>query len=136
MPQTLTVVIEGNFPNTFRPGDNISVSGILDYRFKKPVKEIKLQAQLILFANNITLLKLNSTKDNFDKESMTEESQYAEFPLNFYQEYNLNSKENLIVKQLEFRNEVVKKFCPSIFGRQIVKLGLTLSLLGGVSYQN
>jgi DNA helicase MCM9 len=38
LPQAMTVIIEGNFTNSFRPGDDITISGIIDYRYKKPVK--------------------------------------------------------------------------------------------------
>jgi DNA replicative helicase MCM subunit Mcm2 (Cdc46/Mcm family) len=34
------------------------------------------------------------------------------------------------------RNEIVKKFSPNIYGREAIKLGLILSLLGGVSINN
>ncbi len=45
--------------NTFRPGDNVMVSGMLDYRYKKPIKDMKMQCQLIILANNICLQKCN-----------------------------------------------------------------------------
>lgn len=44
--------------------------------------------------------------------------------------------EMVIARQLKYRNEVVESFCPNIFGRHNIKLGLILSLLGGVSYKN
>jgi DNA helicase MCM9 len=57
LPQNLTVLVEGNLASTFRPGDDITVSGILDYRYKKPAKDMKMICQLIIFANSITLQK-------------------------------------------------------------------------------
>ncbi len=42
----------------------------------------------------------------------------------------------MVVKQLEFRREALRNFCPNIYGYQIIKLGLLLGLLGGVSYKN
>jgi DNA replicative helicase MCM subunit Mcm2 (Cdc46/Mcm family) len=39
LPQTLTIIVEGGLEDNFRPGDDITVSGILDYRFKKPGSE-------------------------------------------------------------------------------------------------
>jgi DNA replicative helicase MCM subunit Mcm2 (Cdc46/Mcm family) len=67
LPQTLTIIIEGNFANTFRPGDDITVSGVIDYRYKKPARDMKMQCQLVFFANNIVIQKINNGKDNFDK---------------------------------------------------------------------
>ncbi len=59
MPQNITVLVENSMANTFRPGDNVMISGILDYRYKKPVKDMKMQCQLIIFSNNIRLQKNN-----------------------------------------------------------------------------
>jgi DNA replicative helicase MCM subunit Mcm2 (Cdc46/Mcm family) len=57
MPQNLTVIIEGSMSSNFRPGDDVTISGILDYRYKKPAKDIKMICQLIIFANSISLQK-------------------------------------------------------------------------------
>jgi DNA replicative helicase MCM subunit Mcm2 (Cdc46/Mcm family) len=61
---------------------------------------------------------------------------YASFPLNYYSGYSLTSRERILIKQLEFRREIIENFCPAIYGRSIVKLGLLLSLVGGVSLEN
>lgn len=67
MPQNLTVIIEGTMSSKFRPGDDVKISGILDYRYKKPAKDMKMMCQLIIFANNISLQKPNLIDDNQDK---------------------------------------------------------------------
>lgn len=99
LPQTLTIIVEGGLEDNFRPGDDITVSGILDYRFKKPGSEQKVQMQMVLLANNITIQKSYTAKEN-DRESLYEESQNTEFPVNFYNEFSLASRQNIIIKQL------------------------------------
>ena len=60
--------------STFRPGDDVAISGILDYRYKKPVKDMKMVCQLIVFANSISLQKQSNQDDTQDKESVTDVS--------------------------------------------------------------
>ena len=70
----MTVIVEGNMASTYRPGDDVAISGILDYRYKKPIKDIKMVCQLIVFANSISLQKQNAQDDAQDKESVTDVS--------------------------------------------------------------
>lgn len=39
-------------------------------------------------------------------------------------------------RDIELRNAAIAKFCPNIYGRENVKLGIMLSILGGVSIEN
>jgi DNA replicative helicase MCM subunit Mcm2 (Cdc46/Mcm family) len=137
LPQTITAVIEGDLGQNWRAGDDVVVSGIFDYRFKKPAMDQKMQLQMVIVVNSILMQRSTISKDNYDRESLFEESQSSDrFPLNFYQEASMYSKDMILAKQLEYRNTVIRNFCPTIFGREIVKLGLILSLLGGVSIHN
>ena len=51
----------------FRPGDDIVVSGILDYRFKKPNPDQRMQMQLVIVVNTIHLLKSSLIRDQGDR---------------------------------------------------------------------
>ena len=59
----MVVVVEGSVGSSCRPGDDIVVSGMLDYRFKKPMPDQNLQMRLIIVANTINLQKSNHSKD-------------------------------------------------------------------------
>lgn len=63
----MTVLVEGNIASSFRPGDDVMISGVLDYRFKKPAKDMKMICQLIIFANNISFQKQNLSEEMQDK---------------------------------------------------------------------
>ena len=67
MPQSLVILVEGSVRGNFRPGDDIVVSGILDYRYKKPGQDQKMQMQLVVVANNIHLLKSSLIRDQADR---------------------------------------------------------------------
>jgi len=72
LPQSLVVLAEGAVRNNWRPGDDIVVSGLLDYRYKKPGPDQKMQMQLVIVANTIHLLKSPFSRDINDRESIVE----------------------------------------------------------------
>lgn len=51
--------MEGNVSSSsiFRPGDDITITGILSYRYKKLMKEFKIFPQLIIVVNNVIIEK-------------------------------------------------------------------------------
>ena len=53
-----------------------------------------------------------------------------------YANYNSGITFSIKVYSTLLRNTIVSKFCSGIFGREAVKLGLILALLGGVSLKN
>lgn len=67
------MVIEGDISGeiNFRPGDDVSITGILTYRYKKLLKDFRLQPQLVLIANSIILQKINYLQ-NADPDSKIE----------------------------------------------------------------
>jgi len=50
-------------------------------------------------------------------------------------EHNLYSDVRLD-KELKLREEIIDLFCPSLYDRDLVKLGMLLCLLGGVTHVN
>lgn len=53
------VVLEGNVSGSsiFRPGDDLTITGVLSYRYKKLMKDFRILPQLIIVANTITIEK-------------------------------------------------------------------------------
>jgi hypothetical protein len=51
--------MEGNISSStiFRPGDDLTITGILSYRYKKLINNFKILPQLIIVANSITIEK-------------------------------------------------------------------------------
>lgn len=72
LPQTVTVIVEGGAEECWRPGDDVVISGILDYRFKKAANDQKMQLEMVMLSNTIALQKSTLSKDNNDKESIIE----------------------------------------------------------------
>ena len=66
------MIIEGNLGDVCRAGDDVVVSGMLGYRFKKPINDQKLNMQMIMIANTLSLQKSSLSKDNYEKESLAD----------------------------------------------------------------
>ena len=69
IPQTIVVIIEGDFENgnTFRPGDDLTITGLLTYRYNTKLrKDAVLPLQLVIYSNTIVVQKAN--KSNFNDE--------------------------------------------------------------------
>lgn len=61
IPQTIIVIIEGDFENggIFRPGDDLTITGLLTYRYIKLKKDFIVPLQLVIYSNNIVVQKAN-----------------------------------------------------------------------------
>lgn len=66
----MIVLIESGEGLNWRAGDDVVVSGILDYRFKKVGMDQKMQLQMVMVANSISLQRSVWSKDNNDRESL------------------------------------------------------------------
>jgi hypothetical protein len=68
------VIVESE-AGSWRPGDDVVVSGLLDYRFKKPSNDQKMQLQMVIIANVISLQRSSTAKDSYDRDSLADEMQ-------------------------------------------------------------
>ena len=62
IPRTIIVVVEGDLQSggTLRPGDDLTITGLLTYRYHKLKKEYHVVPYLILYANHIVIQKTNT----------------------------------------------------------------------------
>lgn len=65
MPQSIMVLVEGeSLIDSFRPGDNVYVSGVLTYRYEKLIKDRLAPAEIIFVANNVVGTRRRNFKEN------------------------------------------------------------------------
>lgn len=128
MPQSITVVIEGeSLIDSCRPGDDVFVSGLVTYRYDKFAKERVATGDIILVSNNIVTKKRKNFRENQEfSDTMSQLSVVIA-------EHSLYSEEMRVEKELKLRQDVIDLFCPNLYNRDLVKLGVLLCLLGGVS---
>lgn len=129
MPQSITVLVEGeNLIDKFRPGEDVYVSGVLTYRYERLLKDRTVPAEVIFLANNIVGTRRRSFKENHEfSETLSQLSVVMA-------EHSLYSEEERLDKELKMRQDIIDLFCPSLYDRDLVKLGVLLCLLGGVPH--
>lgn len=64
------MIIEGDIigPSAFRLGDDITITGILGYRYKKLQRDVKVSPQMVLIANHIAVEKSKFTNESDDRD--------------------------------------------------------------------
>jgi DNA helicase MCM9 len=131
LPQSVVVVMEGPMGATWRPGDDLVVSGVLEYRFKKPANDQRMQMQLIIVANTVRVLSSSLGREQGDRESLYDGTQES-----IHLSLERIAPREKLSQEIELRNAAIAKFCPNIYGRDNIKLGIMLGILGGVSIHN
>lgn len=123
IPRSLLVILTDDLADSVKPGDDVIVSGVLYRRWNKPfIPDQRCDVQLMLNALHITS---NNEQKSFlhitDESRQGFAAHWARFPQ---------------CKQLSGRDCIVRSICPQIYGMYLLKLFLTMSLVGGVSYRD
>lgn len=127
MPRSITVVLEDDLVDQCKAGDNVSVIGIVTRRWKSFMVNERCSVEIFLLANNIVVHNRQFINDDLSDEM-------REYFDNFWLKYKDASIEgngsNLI---LLGRNNILRMFCPRIWGMYPIKLAIMMVLEGGVS---
>lgn len=123
VPRSIVVVLTDDLADSVKPGDDVVVSGVLHRRWNRNlVQDSRCDIELMLVAEHITA---NNEKKSFLH--VSEESKQL-----FAAHWSRYAPED----QLAARNIILRSVCPQIFGMYLLKLILTLSLVGGVAYKD
>lgn len=123
MPRTVDIELEGDLVDTCIPGDIISVCGILKSR-KLPKKFGKRTNEKQLFFLYIHGNSVSNAKDD-GSDSQMQLVQFAPKDLEYIKK--------IITETNDIFSLIINSFCPVIYGNEMVKAGICLSLFGGVA---
>jgi DNA helicase MCM9 len=117
IPRSIWVVLENDLVDVCKAGDDISVTGIVTRRWHPVVMDTRCDMEVILVANHVQVQN--------DQKSivMVTEDMKQEFK-DHWEHY----KDTPLVG----RNIILASVCPQVFGLYVVKLCVTLVLIGGV----
>lgn len=123
IPRSLLVVLTDDLADTAKPGDDVVVSGVLHRRWNKPFSpDTRCDVQLMLAAEHVATNNEQKSFLHVDEDAkQTFAAHWASEPPEH---------------QLRARNAIIKCVCPQIYGMYFLKLILTMSLVGGVSYRD
>lgn len=123
IPRSLIVILSDDLADSVKPGDDVVISGILHRRWNRGfVQESRADVELMLVA-----IHVSSNNDQKSFLHVTEESKQA-----FGAHWSSRSSS----EQLHARNFILKSICPQIYGMYLLKLIVSMSLIGGVSHSD
>ncbi|XP_050448196.1 DNA helicase MCM8-like isoform X2 [Cataglyphis hispanica] len=118
VPKILDVELMDNLVNICMPGDDITLTGIIKIQGVEDTTKIQVGTPFSLYMKAITVI--NNKRKYENKSSMSNEI----FLKNYLAIQNIYKEQNIFAL-------LVHSLCPSIYGHEIVKAGLILSLFGG-----
>ncbi|KAK4881303.1 hypothetical protein RN001_004622 [Aquatica leii] len=118
MPSSLWITLEDDLVDLCKPGDDVTICGIMKRRLGPLIPGKTVQNELVFKANHIQVHNGNTvpiiiTSEMEDKFSM------------FWSKYKLSP--------LEGRDIILKSFCPKLYGMYLVKLAVAIVLAGGTT---
>lgn len=123
VPRTVLCYLSGSLTGAAAPGDVIRVSGIIETQetsertTNTAIQELYLNANSLI--NESAVEERNTLEENetvFSAEEAFEMNEISKIPNIF--------------------GTLISSFCPSVYGHELVKLGILLSLFGGTNRQN
>ncbi|XP_046846241.1 DNA helicase MCM9-like [Xenia sp. Carnegie-2017] len=117
IPRSMWIVLEHDLVDSCKPGADVTISGVVMSRWKSVKIDVKCDVDVVLHANHVHVHN-DQNGDAIITEELRNEFQ------NFWKEHENNP--------LEGRNHIIASMCPQIFGCYVVKLAVTLVLIGGV----
>ncbi|KAF7274539.1 hypothetical protein GWI33_012809 [Rhynchophorus ferrugineus] len=115
IPNTLTVTLEDDLVNICKPGENITITGVVKRRWSEFEKGVKPVIDIVLRANHVQVKSSRSCVTIADDVKLCFNSFWGNFQLN----------------PLEGRNIILHSISPEIYGLHLVKLAIAIVLAGG-----
>ncbi|KAJ8985625.1 hypothetical protein NQ317_015120 [Molorchus minor] len=116
MPNTMWVTLEDDLVDSCKPGDNVTICGIVKRRWGEFSKGCKIDIDIVLKANHVQV-------DNNSSSIATVTPEVRQIFTAFWEKYSSNP--------LMGRDMILKSFCPQIYGLYLVKLAIAIVLAGG-----
>lgn len=118
IPRSLTWILENNLVEKCLPGDDIKIFGTLIERWLYfPFRDQRPELQLCIYVNNVQIMSKTNKKKN-DTATSNEAKEFKDFWIG--------------KSQIKWRNKLIDSVAPKLFGKSEEKLGLLLSMVGGV----
>lgn len=120
IPRSLCVILQNSLVEACKPGDDVMITGIMIQRWKNmpPQPGTRPYVELAFVANNVEVLN----KREFSKSNSISQERIAEYK-GFWKKHN----------KIEGKKILINSVCSNMFERNEIKLGMLLSLIGGVS---
>ena len=117
IPRAMWIVLEDDLVDNCKAGDEVTVTGVVSRRWQTLGIDARCDIEIVLRANHVTV-------NNEQRSSVLVTSDLRREVDQFWDKYRDSP--------LTARNLIIASYCPQVFGLYIVKLAVTLVLIGGV----
>lgn len=122
IPRQICVILQHDLVDTCKAGDEAVISGVVLRRWSPVYNQERCSVELVLLANSVQVRNANAG----GKLGGTNEED-EEIRATFERYWSENRDRPLCA-----RNQIIRSFCPQLYSMFVVKLAVTLVLLGGV----
>ena len=119
IPRSITLVLQDDLVDRCKPGDDVTVVGLLRKRWRPLSKDQRPDIELAITAEHVRVRNEERGADRISSELAAEFS-------DFWARHSENP--------LAARDHLLHHTCPTLAGMYLVKLATLLTLLGGVSH--
>ena len=119
IPRAITLVLQDDLVDRCKPGDDVTIVGVLRKRWRPLTKDQRPDIELAITAEHVRVRNEERGADHISGELAAE---FADF------------WQRLGATPLAARDHLIQQTCPSLAGMYLVKLATLLTLLGGVSH--
>lgn len=131
IPRSLLIKLQHDLVDTAQPGDEIVVVGSLLAQWQQPsvLPDVECQVGMAMSAHSVRVVAENGSSawKNASNNSLSELDKYRKE----FEAYWAAEKHQL--HPMVARDFICKAVCPKLYGLQVIKLALLLTLIGGVS---
>ncbi|KAG0377859.1 DNA helicase mcm9 [Mortierella sp. AD032] len=125
IPGSMVVILHDDLVDHAKSGDDVTITGTVIRRWKKPMVGERCDIELALLANHVYIHNEQRVGVGVTEEQRLDFEHFWE-----------HARSKAVNRPYSARNQILRQICPKVYGLYIVKLAVMLVLTGGVQMKD
>ncbi|KAF9130647.1 DNA helicase mcm9 [Mortierella sp. 14UC] len=125
IPGSMVVILHDDLVDHAKSGDDVTITGTVIRRWKKPMVGERCDIELALLANHVFIHNEQRVGVGITDEQRLDFEHFWE-----------HARSKAVSRPFSARNQILRQICPKVYGLYIVKLAVMLVLTGGVQMKD
>ncbi|KAF9910411.1 DNA helicase mcm9 [Linnemannia zychae] len=125
IPGSMVVILHDDLVDHAKSGDDVTITGTVIRRWKKPMAGERCDIELALLANHVFIHNEQRVGIGITNEQRLDFEHFWE-----------HARSKAVNRPFSARNQILRQICPKVYGLYIVKLAVMLVLTGGVQMKD